>query len=34
MSDGVVMDIGVLHAGESAFNTSGLSLRPDTLCDA
>jgi hypothetical protein len=33
MSDGNVVDLAVLHAGNSIFNTSGLSLSSDTLCD-
>ena len=33
MSDGNMVDIAVLHAGNSGFNTSGLSVMSDTLCD-
>ncbi len=32
MSDGNIVDLAVLHAGNTLFNTSGLSLSSDTLC--
>ena len=32
MSDGVVMDLMTMHAGDSDFHTGGLSLSPDTIC--
>jgi hypothetical protein len=32
MSDGNVVDLAVLHAGNSGFNVSGLSVVSDTLC--
>ena len=33
-NDGEVRDIQVKHAGDRAFNTSGLSTHPDTECNA
>ncbi len=33
LSDGNVVDLAVLHAGNSIFNTSGLSLSSNTLCN-
>lgn len=33
MSDGVVMDIMTLHAGDTDFHTGGLSLSANTLCN-
>lgn len=32
-SDGVSIDLAVLHTGDSIFNTSGLSTSNDTLCN-
>jgi hypothetical protein len=32
MSDGNAVDLAVLHAGNSGFNVSGLSISNDTLC--
>lgn len=32
MSDGNIVDLAVLHAGNSGFNVSGLSVVSDTLC--
>lgn len=33
-TDGIVVDIATLHAGDTNFNTSGLSDNPDTLCNS
>lgn len=32
-SDGIIVDIAVMHAGESGFGSGGLSVSPDTLCN-
>lgn len=32
-SDGIILDIAALHAGNSTFNTSGLSTSPNTSCN-
>jgi hypothetical protein len=33
-SDGITVDLAVLHAGDNDFNISGLSISRDTLCNA
>lgn len=33
MTDGIEMEVAVLHTGDTAFNTLGLSTSPDTLCN-
>ena len=32
MTDGIIVDLATLHAGDTGFNTSGLSVSNDTLC--
>ena len=32
MADGNIVDLAVMHAGSTGFDTSGLSISSDTLC--
>lgn len=34
MSDGMVVDLMTMHAGDADFHTGGLSISPDTLCNS